>query len=97
MGDDDDLAFVPEAWFNIPSFIYSLTPEVLTFLVLPFWYLLTRVDPDIFQTSSKTVVCVCVCNSRGSDIVISESVTCVRMWLVLQGVACVYLCACVCV
>jgi len=31
---------------------------VLTFLVLPFWYLLTRVDPDIFQTSSKTVVCV---------------------------------------
>jgi len=24
-------------------------------------YLLTRVDPDIFQTSSKTVVCVCVC------------------------------------
>jgi len=33
---------------------------VLTFLVLPFWYLLTRVDPDIFQTSSKTVVCVCV-------------------------------------
>jgi len=29
-------------------------------LVLPFWYLLTRVDPDIFQTSSKTVVCVCV-------------------------------------
>ena len=32
---------------------------VLTFLVLPFWYLLTRVDPDI-QTSSKTVVCVCV-------------------------------------
>jgi len=28
-------------------------------LVLPFWYLLTRVDPDILQTSSKTVVCVC--------------------------------------
>jgi len=34
---------------------------VLTFLVLPFWYLLTRLDPDIFQTSSKTVVCVCNC------------------------------------
>ena len=31
---------------------------VLTFLVLPFWYLMTRVDPDIFQTSRKTVVCV---------------------------------------
>jgi len=36
---------------------------VLTFLVLPFWCLLTRVDPDIFQTSSKTVVCVYVCCS----------------------------------
>ena len=31
---------------------------VLTFLVLPFWYLLTRVDLDIFQTSSEMVVCV---------------------------------------
>ena len=31
---------------------------VLTFLVLPFWYLLTRVVPDIFQNSSKMVVCV---------------------------------------
>ena len=34
---------------------------VLTFLVLPFWYLLIRVVPDKFQKSSKTVVCVCVC------------------------------------
>ena len=33
---------------------------VLTCLVLPFWYLLIRVAPDIFQKSSKTVVCVCV-------------------------------------
>ena len=33
---------------------------VLTCLVLPFWYLLTRVVPDRFQQSSKTVVCVCV-------------------------------------
>jgi len=33
---------------------------VLTFLVLPFWCLLTWVVPDIFQKSSKTVVC-CVC------------------------------------
>jgi len=31
----------------------------LTSLVLPFWYLLTWVVPDIFQKSSKTVVCVC--------------------------------------
>jgi len=34
---------------------------VLTFLVLPFWYLLTQVVQDKFQKSSKTVVCVCVC------------------------------------
>jgi len=40
--------------------LYTQT-HYITFLVLPFWYLLTRVDPDIFQTSSKTVVCVCVC------------------------------------
>ena len=33
---------------------------VLPFLVLPFWYLLTRVVPDIFHKSSKMVVCVCV-------------------------------------
>jgi len=36
---------------------------VLTFLVLPFWYLLTRVVLDIFQKSSKTVVCVLKCCS----------------------------------
>ena len=29
---------------------------VLTCLVLPFWYLLTRVVLDMFQKSSKTVV-----------------------------------------
>ena len=34
---------------------------VLTFLVLPFWYLLTRVVPDIFQKSSKMVV---YCHSK---------------------------------
>jgi len=39
----------------------SKSKLALTFLVLPFWYLLTRVIPDIFQKSSKTVVCVCVC------------------------------------
>jgi len=33
---------------------------VLTFLVLTFWYLLTRVVLDKLQKSSKTVVCVCV-------------------------------------
>jgi len=26
---------------------------------LPFWYLLTRVVPDKFQKSSKTIVCLC--------------------------------------
>ena len=34
---------------------------VLTCLVSPFWYLLTRVVPDIFQKSSKTAVCVSLC------------------------------------
>jgi len=35
---------------------------VLPFLVLPFWYLLTRVVPDKFQKSSKTIcACVCMC------------------------------------
>ena len=33
---------------------------VLPFLVLPFWYLLTRVVSDKFQNSSKMIVC-CVC------------------------------------
>ena len=49
---------------------------VWTFLVLPFWYLLTRVDPDVFQTSSKTVVCVCVsyANSAGGRIFITAVV-----------------------
>ena len=35
-------------------------------LVLPFWYLLTRVVPDRFQQNSKTVVCVCVSVHTGS-------------------------------
>jgi len=37
-----------------------------SFLVLPFWYLLTWVVPDIFQNSSKTVVWkrLCVCHSE---------------------------------
>ena len=38
----------------------SKSKLVLPFLVLPFWYLLTRVVPDKFQKSSKTTVCVLV-------------------------------------
>jgi len=41
----------------------SLAPVkrlVLPSWFLPFWYLLTRVVPDKFQKSSKTIVCVCV-------------------------------------
>ena len=34
---------------------------VLPSWFLPFWYLLTRVVPDKFHKSSKTVVCACVC------------------------------------
>jgi len=32
---------------------------VVPFWFLPFWYLLTRVVPNKFQKSSKTIVCVC--------------------------------------
>ena len=48
----------------LPLTIYcsSKSRLVLTFLVLPFWYLLTQVVPDIIQKSSKQLyVCVCVC------------------------------------
>jgi len=41
---------------------YSKSRLFLTCLVLPFWYLLTRVVPDIFQKSSKRL-CVCVYSS----------------------------------
>jgi len=53
---------------SIREFLCSEVPPPLTIscssksrLVLPFWYLLTRVVPDRFQQSSKMVVCVCVC------------------------------------
>jgi len=39
---------------------FSKSRLVLPFWFLPFWYLLTRVVPDKFQKSSKTIVCVCV-------------------------------------
>jgi len=39
----------------------------LTFLVLPFWYLLTQVVPDIFQKSSKMVVCVAKINKSSQS------------------------------
>jgi len=38
----------------------SKSRVVLTFLVLPFWYLLTRVVLDIFRRAVKWL-CVCVC------------------------------------
>ena len=50
---------------------------ILTFLVLPFWYLLTRMVPDIFQKSSKTVVCVC-----WSLLFLSVTVVVLPMWTV---------------
>ena len=55
---------------------------VLTFLVLPFWYLLTRVDPDIFQTSSKTVVCVCVTsqNFQKAQLSLRDHLMCCISW-----------------
>jgi len=43
---------------------FSKSRLVLTFLVFPFWNLLTRVVPDIFQKSSKMVVCVVCVQSK---------------------------------
>jgi len=40
------------------------------------WYLLTRVDPDILQTSSKTVVCVCVYVLAAMIVIISAYCQC---------------------
>jgi len=45
---------------------FSKSRLLLPFLVLPFWYLLTRVVPDKCQNSSKTIVCVCVVPSQNS-------------------------------
>ena len=41
------------------SLCSSKSRLVLPSWFLPFWYLLTRVVPDKFQKSSKTIVCVC--------------------------------------
>jgi len=46
---------------------------VLTFLVLPFCYLLTRVVPDKLQKSSKMVVSVCVWWGAGVVIWLEQS------------------------
>ena len=64
-------------WMPLPLTVscFSKSRLVLTFLVLSFWYLLTRVDPDIFQTSSKTVVCV-VCLSVSHQILKTKRVRC---------------------
>ena len=47
------LAPVNPDWFYLPGFYFSGTCSVLT-----------RVVPDKFQKSSKTVVCVCVTGSK---------------------------------
>ena len=62
LGWDADLHIA--RWMPLPLTVScsSKSRLVLTFLVLPFWYLLIRVVPDIFQKSSKTTVCyVCAC------------------------------------
>ena len=47
--------------------LYGRPLLALAGFLVPFWYLLTRVDPDIFQTSSETVVCV-YCEHAGVDL-----------------------------
>ena len=62
LGWDADLHIAQQMPLPLTISCSSKFRLVLTFLVLPFWYLLTRVIPDIFQKSSKMVVCVCVCS-----------------------------------
>ena len=54
-----DLHIAPQMPLPLTISCSTKSRLVLTFLVLPFWYLLTRLVPDIFQKSSKTIVCVC--------------------------------------
>ena len=61
MGQDADLY---TAWLMPLPITISYSSKytlVLTFLVLPFWYRLTRVVLDKNQEGHKTCVCVCVC------------------------------------
>jgi len=58
---------------------------VLPFLVLPFWYLLTRVLLDRFQQSSKTVVCVCVCVCEYAKMACTEVCFCHHKHLSYMG------------
>ena len=60
LGWDADLHIAQQTPLPLTISCSSKSRLVLSFRVLPFWYLLTRVVPDIFQKSSKTVVCVCV-------------------------------------
>ena len=56
-----------------------------TFLVLPFWYRLTRVVLDKIQKNCKTIACVCVCRvyvkngQPGVDIPVAPSQTWLRV------------------
>jgi len=58
--DEVDLHIAQQMPLPLTISCSSKSRLVLTFLVLQFWYLLTRAVPDIFQKSSKPVVCVCV-------------------------------------
>jgi len=66
---------------------------VLPFLVLPFWYLLTRAIEDKFQKSSKTIVCVCVCHVSN---VLNVFTARRSASAVLAVVVCLYVCPSVC-
>jgi len=60
LGWGADLHIAQQMPLPLTIFCSSKSRLVLPFLVLPFWYLLTRVVPDRFQQSSKNG-CVCVC------------------------------------
>ena len=65
-GSKHDLHIAQQMPLPLTISCSSKSRLVLTFLVLPFWYLLTWVVPDKFQKISKTIVCVVclVCMGR---------------------------------
>ena len=67
---------------------YIISSVVLTFLILPFWYLLTLVVPDIFQKSSKTVVCVCYIFSGNKFVIQIYMSDSVFLFICIQLVHC---------
>jgi len=64
LGFGADLHMAQQMPLSLTVSCSSKSRLVLPSWFLPFWYLLTRVVPDKFQKSSKTIVCVLKCNNH---------------------------------